>query len=255
MCDLETGKITPYFNGNLAQELIWNQEVLDGFSMSVQLWTDIVIKDSNQTGGASTLNLGEILAWRRFANPKDLFRRTIDKDKIVEVSDKEPAEVIINHLILTEQINRGGQRFDKEKYVQGLNSSVAKGLLNIAAKEKLISIAGSLAIDGLIILPTGLFGGIAYLTFDGHLTNWVNSWMHMDTIDYISSRILESIIGLGATTSELRYLRSCVQLDQNYLREGWSHGDLYNPFKHIKNLLKGNFYMAKNYQNLVTLNE
>lgn len=237
----ETGRIIPNFSGNLASELVWQDGTLNGFSQAVGLKTDIVIRESDKTLKPQTVNLGEVLAWRGLANPTDIFKRGIDKDRVVEVSDSNghgQSEVIINHLILTEQVRKGGERFSKEEYVKRLNSSVAKGLLSILAKEKLVLFGSSLAYDGINLAAAGIFGGISWSTFSGHIAGWIDSLIHLDTFDYLSARILESILGISSLTSWLEYLTSNLKRDRDFLasHRRYDLGDLYNPAKHLKKL-------------------
>lgn len=168
------GRIIPAYNGVLAQSLSWNQERLDAVARGSDLRTTITIREGDACEQRSYEDLGETLAWKRLANPLDLFRIAIGKRRQVEVGPIFPegmADVFINHqLVMEEVMKRRPGRLDERLLAKSFDKLTRQGINNILAREKLMmaTTSGVLTSVGLTFL--GIGAGLANLFFQGAVT-------------------------------------------------------------------------------------
>lgn len=251
------GSIIPAYNGVLAQSLFWNQERLNAVARGSDLRTTITIREGGVREQISYENLGETLAWKRLANPSDLFRIDIGKRRQIEVGPIFPAgkaDIFVNHqLVMEEVMERRPGRLDERLLAQSFDRLTRQGINNILAREKLVMATRSGISTSIDLTFLGIGAGLAYLFFQGALTGLLVrppteplSW-HPDVIHsyqvYYGARLMESLMGMvwvlfdvNIALDMMRCGREARNSNDPYQR---GFNDIYNPLKPIKDYLQG----------------
>lgn len=98
----------------------------------------------------------------------------------------------------------------------------------------------SLAYTGLTFLPAAFFGFLVWSDLNSLITDSESKKRMLEFLDTTAGSVWLSLAALDA---------------RKLLEDGYSPGDIYNPFKHIKNLISGSLYLAENHQRLVSLDK
>lgn len=258
-------KISVAYDGILSQQLDWRQPVLDEFAKRTDLETQVIIKRGDSRPQTNYTVIGETLAWRRFANPLDIFASLLKRRKDVETiasSQIARAEIRVHDQIIADEVRNQTDRFSSKQFVDHLNVAVKKGLADINRWEKKQALKLVLTIDGILVTIAGITLGTAYggvslladgITMAGRVLR--SSYEKITTLSQnpssLSGRMdpMESLyivyllaIGAGISLVSIRGASGLIDCAKAIRTSRVNPSD-FNPLKPIWDWAKGTMYL------------
>lgn len=269
------GCVVVLYDGTLSEKLDWDRDKLDGFAAAADLRSIVRVTSSTEQGGSSEYSsLGEVAIWKRFGNPLDLFRRRTKESKtsFVGINDKSgEVEICIKDQELSRELRDKNQgALNEIKYVNALAHEIGIGIQASLNWEKLQQVRESVKFLGIPALGIGValsglyigirlnFEGLSDMVFFvGRLSKEIIAPDNKDLLHGMTARIgldLAKCLAGSATLRGsgiiLRNMRSKTP-DGKYIK---SFRD-FNTAKHIKDWIKGSFYLRTTGRQMVTLKE
>lgn len=134
------GSVTIDYDGILSGKLTWQSPLLETFTQRADLRSQVVVRRGHQRPEVVYTDLGEVLAWRQILNPFDLFKNISflgAKTRLEANPHTGDAVLYLNDQIIAEEVEKANRgRFDEQIFAGRLNRAVHEGLQNVLAWEK-----------------------------------------------------------------------------------------------------------------------
>lgn len=247
------GKIVIAYTGNLADRMQWDEAKLAELERRSNLASTIFIRSITQRVPNGTVPMGDTLALRSHKNPLENFAVSTPGSATRAMLDfyRGNAEITIDDQLVTERnMDKEKRVIRQDKFVSDINASVNIGLTEVIKKEKLyeaktcmqIYLAFAPAILGISagFYLTGMgtfdaFSGIFTKGFDG---------------------FLKEVKGLTEIFSAAAIIILAVHVS-SFIHRTMPRGklmarSLFNPLRHIKDLMSGLMYLRTEGKNIVS---
>lgn len=248
------GSIWIQYSGLFSENISWNVNLLKELGKVTDFRSHLAIRSGLERNRASAVNLGEVLAWRKFANPMELLQTFNQKKKestIRSSSQTGEVEVIINDQIIGMEVREKNEgKLDKEVFVSKLDNVVREDLADVIKWEKKTQ---------LLLNPVRaateltLLGGVGY-----GLYRLVDSLIGVITSPSSPSSFLNfalTFVGVDVFLSCSTVILKAYRRLSNRSFPGYRAPDDFNPFKHLKNMSEGISLLQKAEGELVYLKD
>lgn len=264
MSESTIGKIIPAYQGDLTNKLIWDQDKLNTLSKRADLRTTITIKEGEAEEGRTYESLGETLIWKKFGNPMDLFRRRVGHTNAVEVSADLPrptADVTLNYRVIMDEVrNTNNGKFDENLFTRSIDKYSRQAIGNVIGREKFNMVIKSALTEGveMAFIGAGIWG--LYFTASGKFSGLflqpptmplapdmkvIDSYLHYSLVRG-TELLIAMHLGLVNFSLIYRHLKDGFTTRESSDPYERGFNDLYNPFKHSKDYLKGYMFLKRN---------
>lgn len=255
------GSIEAQYAGMLSENLFWNHDLLDELVEISDLRSHVTIKNGLERNEGSVVNLGEIMAWRKFVNPMELLQSTIQEKEESAIKSSYmtgEVEVVINDEVIADKIKKENEgRLEKKAFATRLDGVVRENLADAIRWEKKTQLLLGPATVATMLASVGVCGYTIYRIIDSvagaagdlmsgraHLED--PSWLLTPTLTIVASNFVVSLIGY--TLRRSRQLGNSSFPGYRYIRD-------LNPFKHFRAMSEGVSLLEKAKGNVVHLKE
>lgn len=254
----EYGVVRVNYDGILSDRLNWQVANLAEFSNRSDLRTDVTIKCGSERPEISYTNVGEILAWKRFANPLDFLKpASKTRESTVRASlDYGQGEIYVNDQVIADEVSRALGRFDEEVFTNRLSHAVRDGLQGILNFEKKEMFLGSILFGSLdamnFTFKAGL--GVTGILLAGDSLAHFRDSGDIPLLAFIGESLL-MYISASAISHDIQWIRATGRPEFPPVlpsRYGLTLMDDF-PLKPINDWVKGSLYIKSSAGSFVNL--